>query len=69
MHFQGLRFGGKLLCIVKCQNSKISFSLLKNRELSISLALLKIGKQDLTFHFLFSKTKILFSLSLSLHEA
>ena len=48
---------------------EISLSPLKNHELSISLSLLKIGKQHLTFLFLFSKMEKLFSLSLSLLEA
>ena len=75
MHFRGLRCGGKLLYVMRfsgdiwCQKRKISFSPLENYELSISLSLLKIGEQDLTFLFLFSKTEILFSLSLSLLEA
>ena len=43
----------------KCKMfGKISLSPLGNYELSISLSLLKIGEQDLTFLFLFSKTEI-----------
>ena len=74
MHFQGLRFGGKLLCNevlggYLMSEKEISLSPLEKYELLISLSLLKIGEQDLTFLFLFSKTEILFSLSLSLLEA
>ena len=60
-----MRFWGDFLC----QKRKISLSPLENYELSISLSLLKIGEQDLAFLFLFSKTEILFSLSLSLLKA